>query len=180
MLRAITDTLTVHMREQLQASYRSLKAILSIFWAGTVEWSAQANRQLVFWQQVKFETLHAPILADVLGKSAELVVAIPSRFDSGKVSFLCQDASETASGGGMLIAVGDELVPVNPRFLAQFDQNESQNWRELRGIRWCMQAAKRITHRRVVFLCDNLSACLAVAHGSSNPVIQQEAEAIFL
>ena len=184
MLRAITAVLTVNMRQQLQNTCLSLKTILSVFWAGSVQWSAEAERQLQFWHQVEFENLSAPISADVLGKSAELVVEEPSRFNRDTVSIVCQDASDTASGGCVLTTSGGKLMPTDQWYLAEFADGliceESSTWREIMGILWCLRATARVTQSRIVFLCDNLSACLAVARGSANPRIQRIAEQIFL
>ena len=187
MLRSITAVLTARMRQQLQNVHLSLKVILNVFWAGTVAWSADAEGQLQFWRGVDFRSLSAPISADVLGKSVELLVDDPSRFSGENVSFLYQDASETAAGGGVLIRIGGQLVPVDrSMFLAEFSHEalglaeDSSTWREIKGIEWCMRATAHVTQQRIAFLCDNLSACLGVIHGSANPHIQKVAENIFL
>ena len=182
MLRAITQVLTENMRRQLQAPNLSLRAILSMFWSGTVAWSKDADRQLAFWARVPFETLSAPISADVLGKSAELLIRYPARFNPNAVSFACQDASETASGGGLLRVRGHELVHSDEIYLAEFDEDgckASSTWREIQGIQWCLRSMVRVTRQRIVFLCDNFSSCQAILRGSSIPRIQGVAESAF-
>ena len=90
------------MRQSLRATNLSLRIILNRFWAGTVEWSHDAQRQLDFWSKVCFLSLRAPISADVLGRTVELKFQYPADFNLRSVSFLFQDASETAAGGGVL------------------------------------------------------------------------------
>ena len=184
MFRSITQVLTANMRRQLQAPNLSLRAILSMFWSGTVVWFDDANRQLAWWAQVPFERLSAPISAEVVGKSAELLVRYPARFNSDEVSFACQDASETASGGGLLrVKVKDDkLVHSNSVYLAEFDEagsEASSTWREIKGMQWCLRSMVRITRERIVFLCDNFSSCQAILRGSSIPRIQGVADSIF-
>ena len=101
----------------------SLAVIINRFWAGTgVRWSAQADRQLQFWSGVHFESLSAPISADVIGVSIEQAFWYPERFYQRHVSFLFQDASQTAAGGGIMHMRGSELVPSDEMFLAEFSQ----------------------------------------------------------
>ena len=45
---------------------------------------------------------------------------------------------------------------------------------------WCIQATSHLTSSKVIFLCDNWSACQAIRRGSSTPHIQEVAESIFL
>ena len=184
MLRSVTAVLTSGMRESLRGSALSLRIILRRFWVGTVAWSHDAQRQLEFWSRVRFEDLCAPISADVLGRTAELKFHYPADFDQRTVSFLFQDASESASGGGMLVPRAGALVPASGSlFLGEFDHalsRTSSTMRELMGIKWCLEATLNITNPKVIFLCDNWSACQAICRGSSLPHIQNLAEAIFL
>ena len=184
MLRSVTAVLTSGMRESLRGSALSLKLILNRFWVGTVTWSNDAQRQLEFWSQVRFENLSAPISADVLGRAAELKFSYPADFNLRSVSFLFQDASDTATGGGVLVPSAGALIPADGSlFLAEFDHElarSSSTMRELIGIKWCLQAALSMTSPKVIFLCDNWSACQAICRGSSLPHIQNLAESIFL
>ena len=185
MLRAITAVLTREMRICLANNRLSLKAILNIYWSGTVPWTDAANRQLAFWSQVQFAQLSAPISADVLGRSAELLIEYPARFNTDNVSFLCQDASDTASGGGALRIIQGRLTVANLQFLAEFEchqQDASSTLREIMGVKWCVKAAAAagLTKKRIVFLVDNWSAYQAILLGSSVEQIQEVAEDIFL
>ena len=78
MTRDITAVLSMSMRKRLDSSFNSLRQILSAFWSGNVRWSPQAQYQLMFWKSVDFSSLRAPISADVLGKSAEIVFQRPT------------------------------------------------------------------------------------------------------
>ena len=183
MLRAVTEVLSVAMRRQLSNCSMSLKVILNTFWTGTVKWSQQAEKQLGFWSRVNFANLKAHISADVLGRSIELLFEYPSVFNNEDVSFLAQDASETASGGGILLPSRGELWFQRELFLAEFDDDmvgASSTLRELMGIVWCIRATALVTQTKLVFMCDNRSACQAILRGSAVPAIQRVAEEIFL
>ena len=68
-------------------------------------------------------------------------------------------------------------------FLAEFCDSlarSSSTKRELMGIKWCLEATRHLTKSKVIFLCDNWSACQAICRGSSVPHIQDLAESIFL
>ena len=99
------------------------------------------------------------------------------------VSFLYQDASATAPGGGFLRFNGERLVPCDDLFLALFTVHESESsstLRELLGILECLRATGAKAKNRIVFACDNRQAVRAIKFGSSNPLIQRAAEAILM
>ena len=183
MLRSVTDVLATTMRIKLSSLRMPLKVILNMFWAGTVSWSHEAQRQLEFWCKVDFASLRAHISADVLGRSVELLFEYPANFDCQAVSFLAQDASETASGGGLILPTWEGLRFQEQLFLAEFGRDmvgSSSTLRELLGIVWCIRATAHITRSKLVFLCDNRSACQAILRGSAKRPIQKLAEEIFL
>ena len=97
MVRSITAVLTSSLKGQIPLSRMPLSHIVNRFWHGTVEWTQSAQLQLDFWSEVDFES---PISADVLGRAADSTIWYPQDFDHTKVSFLAQDASGVASGGG--------------------------------------------------------------------------------
>ena len=114
----------------------------------------------------------------------ELRFSYPADFDCRAVSFLFQDASDSATGGGTLTPCAGALVPHQQNlFLTEFDRTlarSSSTLRELMGVMWCLQATRHLTKSKVIFLCDNWSACQAICRGSSVPCIQELAESIFL
>ena len=182
MVRAITATLSDGLKCKISAEHLSLAVIINRFWSGTVKWTTAANRQLQFWSGVAFEKLSAPISADVLGLSIEQAFWYPRRFNHHAVSFLFQDASATASGGGVLHMVNGALSPSPELFLAIFSPSQSQfssTLRELLGILWCIKSTRDETKPRIVFICDNWQSCRAVLRGSRVPEIQEVAECIF-
>ena len=182
MVRAITATLSNCLRHSMNTENLSLAIIINRFWAGTVRWSAAADRQLQFWSQVHFETLSAPISADVIGMSIEQAFWYPQRFDQRHVSFLFQDASLTASGGGIMYMRDNMLIPSDELFLAEFSNDQqlfSSTLRELLGILWCLMATNGKTKPRIIFICDNWQTCRAIRRGSRIPAIQNVAERIF-
>ena len=124
------------------------------------------------------------LVCDVLGRTAELRFQYPADFDRRTVSFLFQDASDSATGGGVLVPSAGALLPAAQNlFLAEFDSDlsrSSSTMRELTGIKWCLQATLGMTSSKVIFLCDNRSACQTICRGSSLPHVQALAEAIFL
>ena len=66
--------------------------------------------------------LRASISADVLGRTAELRFQYPAEFNLREVSFLFQDASESATGGDILTPSAGSLMPATQNlFLAQFN-----------------------------------------------------------
>ena len=120
MVRAITATLADGLRSCIDIFNRPLSWIMNRFWSGTIRWSTDADRQLSFWEKVRFRGLSAPISADVLGMSVERSFWYPADFNSDNVSFLFQDALEFASGGGMMHVVDGLLQPSGHLFLAEF------------------------------------------------------------
>ena len=160
MTRNIISVLSVSMRQQrLDSSHRSLKQILSAFWSGAVRWSSQAHSQLLFWKTVDFLSLRAPISADVLGKSAELVFQFPAYLNTDSTTLLCQDASATASGGGIVSRQDNKLYfKPNHLYLSRFSGEEaadSSTYREILGIWRCLLAIGHLTKTKIIFACDN-------------------------
>ena len=183
MVRAITATLSDGLRNDMSALNLPLALIVNRFWSGTVRWSDAAEKQLRFWENVRFFGLSAPISADVMGLHIERSFWYPADFDNRNVSFLFQDASAVAAGGGLLHVHGGLLRPIGDMFLAEFSKLQckfSSTLRELLGILWCLRATKRCTRYRVVFICDNWQSCRAILRGSRVPAIQAVAESIFL
>ena len=182
MTRNIISLLSAEMRMKLSSSSRSLKRILSTFWSGTVKWSDAANEQLRFWKSVDFTSLQAPISADVLGKSAELVFKYPAYLSASDTSILCQDASGSASGGGFLDRAGNLMRPAPELYLSQFSLAErlaSSTLREILGILRCLVATERSSKAKIIFACDNLQSVRAIKYGSRIPSIQRVARDIF-
>ena len=182
MVRAITATLSDGLKTRMSFEHFSLAVIVNRFWSGTVRWSPAADRQLRFWESVTFEDLSAHISADVLGLSIEQAFWYPQRFNHDAVSFLFQDASATASGGGIIRLVGGSFVPSDDLFLAAFTLAQSQfssTLRELLGILWCIVSTRDGTKTRIVIICDNWQSCRAILRGSRVPEIQAIAERIF-
>ena len=127
MVRSITDTLAVGIREKITHWDRiPLKTILTKFWSGSVRWTAAAQQQLDFWSEVDFLSLEAPISRDVLGKSLEAVFTRPWIIDHTNVACLFQDASQTAAGGGRLVPGETTMLPTQDIFLAMFSAMEQQ------------------------------------------------------
>ena len=182
MVRAITATLSDGLRADMDVLHLPLAMIVNRFWSGTVRWSLAADRQLCFWEGVQFFGLSAPISADVLGLSVEQAFWYPSDYNLDNVSFLFQDASAYAAGGGAMHVVNGVLVPTGRIFLAEFlawQKLLSSTLRELYGILWCVRATAGSTKYRIVFICDNWQSCRAILRGSRVPEIQQVAEQIF-
>ena len=182
MTRDIIAVLTAQMRESLHGKDLPLYILLSRFWNGTVKWTHRAQIQLLFWASVHFELLEAPISADVLGKVVEATFSHPGCHDPTQVSLLCQDASNTASGGGRLEWNGNNFVFVS-FFLAIFSAVQaeySSTLRELLGILWCLQSTALTTKSFIIFACDNWQSCEAIRKGSRIPAIQLVAQAIFI
>lgn len=183
MVRSITATLADALRHSMDIFNLPLSYIINRFWSGTVRWSDAADRQLRFWERVFFKGLSAPISADVMGLSVERSFWYPADFNVREVSFLFQDASATASGGGMLRLVDGTLQAVRDLFLAEFSREQkrfSSTLRELLGMLWWVRATRDRTKHRLVFICDNLQSCRAVLRGSRVAAIQLVAEEIFL
>jgi len=182
MVRSMTAVLTAGIRCEMDAADLSLVKILNRFWSGTVQWSADASRQLEFWSKVDFSRVSAPISADVLGLAIEQAFWYPAEFAHDAVSVLCQDASATASGGGIVNRVNGAWLPDAKLFLAEFTLAEaamSSTLRELLGILWCIQATAHSTKAKLIFLCDNWQSCRAILRGSRVHAIQMVAEEIF-
>ena len=181
MLRSVTAVLACSIRSVLQWSNVPLATLLSRFWSGSVQWTSAAQGQLNFWRSVDFGRLCAPISSDVLGKAVEAVVHYPDMVDFSSVSFLYQDASALAAGGGFLRIENGRLVPCKELFLALFNSQESQSsstLRELLGILGCLVSTDAASKSKIIFACDNLQAVDAIKLGSRNPLIQMAAEAI--
>lgn len=182
MTRDIIAVLSRSMKRSIHFGSRPLKAILAAFWSGTVRWDAAAQRQLNFWSMVCFAELRAPISADVLGKSIELIFRYPRYVNWSDTSILFQDASATASGGGMLRPTSTGLCASKRIFLAMFNSQESEEsstLREILGILNCLQATANSSKRKIIFACDNFQTVQAIKYGSKNPAIQFVAEMIF-
>ena len=183
MTRAITATLSTGIRSAITPGSIPLKRLLARFWSGSVVWTPQADKQLTFWSSVDFLALEAPISADVLGKSAEAQFQRPSLLDDSQVTTLFQDASATASGGG--IWHPDHLHTRPERLhiyeFSTYEAGQSSTFREILGIFKCLISMNTSLTgvRRVLFGCDNWSSVSAVKFGSRNPVIQTIAEKIF-
>ena len=182
MARAITAVLTSGLNKGMLVRDMPLKTIVNRFWAGTVAWTQEADHQLAFWAKVCFENLSAPISADVLGIAVEQAFWYPERFNAPSMSFLFQDASATASGGGFMQMVDGVLQPGEDLFLAEFSAEQaewSSTLRELLGMLWCLRATGRLSKQRIVFICDNWQSCRAILRGSRVQQIQRVAELIF-
>ena len=183
MVRSITAVLTTSLKGQIALSNMPLSHIVNRFWHGTVKWSRQAQSQLDFWSKVDFNALSAPISADVLGRAAENTVWYPESFDHSAISVLAQDASGTASGGGVLFMEGGKMMHQQDLFLAEFDHFQqllSSTLRELLGILWCLKATSPRSKKRIIFVCDNWQSCRAILMGSRIKAIQRVAQEIFL
>ena len=182
MTRQIVAVLSKSMRRKLSSPRMSLKAILAAFWSGTVKWSALAQVQLRFWSRVRYLLLRSPISADVLGKAIELTFDYPTFVESKHVSVMYQDASATASGGGILARKGFRWTHRDELFLSQFSALESElssTLREILGILRCLMATEQASKFKIIFACDNLQSVQAIKYGSSVPEIQQVACDIF-
>ena len=183
MTRNIISVLSISMRHRLETSSLSLKQILNAFWSGSVRWSTHAQSQLHFWKSIDFLSLSAPISADVLGKSAELVFQYPAYLRTDNVTLLCQDASATASGGGIITPHDNKLqFRPEPLYISRFypdEEEESSTYREILGIWRCLLSIGHLAKARIIFACDNYQTVLAVKFGSRNPKIQQIAQWIF-
>lgn len=183
MVRAITATLSDGLRADMDALHLPLAWIVNRFWSGCVRWSEAADRQLRFWEGIRFFGLSAPISADVLGLSVERAFWYPADFNLDNVSFLFQDASAFAVGGGAMHVVDGALAPTGRIFLAEFTRQQrrlSSTLRELYGILWTARAMADSAKYRFVFICDNLQSCRAILRGSRVPEIQWVAEQIFI
>ena len=182
MCRALIAVLTNEMRRALDVDNMRLSSILAMFWSGTVCWSIDAQRCLAFWADVDFGRLRSPISADVLGKSIESVFDNPAIAQHANISILCQDASATAAGGG-IVRLRHGLLSLDPQlFLAMFSHElceASSTLRELVGILMCLWSTERKTRQRIVFACDNYQSVQAILLGSRIPVIQFVADLIF-
>ena len=182
MTRSITDTLTTGIRSAVRLKRMPLRRLLARFWSGSVKWTEQANRQLKFWSTVDFSALKAPISADVLGKSAEAQFHRPETLDERQVSMLFQDASETASAGGIWNTAHNSQVRIPRHYLYEFSNREamqSSTFREITGILKCLISMNPLITKRVLFACDNWSSVSAVKFGSRNWLIQSVSEKIF-
>ena len=122
MVRAITAVLTQGLHCRMRASRLTLSMIMNRFWSGSVKWSSAASHQLDFWSLVKFVGLSAHISADILGVAVEQAFWYPSDLNPDNVSFLAQDASATASGGGLMHMLDGALHLDAELFLAEFTQ----------------------------------------------------------
>ena len=183
MVRSLTHLLTKGLKLEVDIGDLPLVRIMNRFWSGSVEWSEAASQQLNFWSRVNFRSLRAQISADVMGLIVEQTFFYPADFNSEEVSFLFQDASAWAAGGGELVFLNGQLVPGPGLFLAEFSEllsSESSTLRELVGILWCLIATARSTKTKLVFICDNEQSCRAILRGSRVPQIQRVAEAIFM
>ena len=183
MTRAITATLSTGIRSVITPGSMPLKRLLARFWSGSVEWTEQADKQLTFWSNVDFLALEAPISADVLGKSAEAQFRRPSLLDNNQVAMLFQDASATASGGGVWSPNDPRARPERLHIyeFSTYEAQQSSTFREILGIFKCLISMNTTLTglRRVLFGCDNWSSVSAVKFGSRNPAIQTIAEKIF-
>ena len=103
-------------------------------------------------------------------------------FNHSEISFLFQDASETAAGGGMMAMIEGQWRPIGDMFLAEFSWSQSElssTLRELLNILWCIRAIAHHVKPRLVFICDNWQSCRAILRGSRILAIQRLAEEIF-
>ena len=184
MTRDIIGVLSTAMRAKIAImSKRSLKQILNAFWSGHVQWSEKAHSQLLFWRSVQFRKLRASISSDVLGKAVELVFRYPGYLSHHDMSLLYQDASATASGGGLLRRNGNDIRPSRQLYLSRFSRLEtkrSSTLREILGILRCLIATEAVSKSRIGFACDNLQSVNAIKFGSRIPEIQRIAEDIFI
>ena len=183
MVRAITACLTSTMRHCIMEEDAPLKFILASFWKGTVRWSKRAQEQLDFWRSLDLSALRSHISADVIGKILEHAFDYPQLIDTRSVSALFQDASGSASGGGIAVVVRGRWVARKELFLAMFTRDQceySSTLRELLGILWCLQSMQHATRTKIVFACDNWQSVEAIKRGSRILVIQLVAEQIFL
>ena len=182
MTRDMIAVLSRAMKTAVRFGKRPLKAIMAAVWSGTVRWDSAAQRVLNFWSRVNFIKLSAPISADVLGRSIELVFKYPAYVQHSDTSILFQDASGTASGGGILHLSGADLRPSEQIFLVMFDELEkegSSTLREILGVLQCLRATKDSTKVKIIFACDNFQTVQAIKFGSRNQAIQYVAELIF-
>ena len=184
MTRSITDTLATGIRSAVNMQRMPLRRLLARFWSGTITWTKQANQQLDFWSQVNFRNLHAPISADVLGKSAEAQFHRPHvgiLMDPRSVTMLYQDASEAASGGGIWNPFDAQqgLATLHLYKFSAYEAEQSSTFREIWGILKCLTSLNPLITKRVLFACDNWSSVSAVKFGSKTRAIQKIAEQIF-
>ena len=168
----------------------SLKRILAAFWDGDVQWTTEAEADLLFWCRVDFANLSAPISADTLAVMLENVYLDPSAFDLSGISFLASDASETACGGGHVLAGGGggdgpggfRLDPSAAFFspLARRLLDTASAIREAVAILWMLRALERSLLRRVVVFCDSLTTCRAIVRGSRSVQLHAVVRDIFI
>lgn len=200
MARSMTACISDRLRIDLLASLPNFLAFMAVvrrFWSGPVTWSQAADRELEFWLCVDFRSLRSSVSADIQGQIADAAFARPTALSVHSITWLAQDASGTASGGGRISPSSNGFKFSRDVYFASFDafqRSLSSTVRELLGTFWLLQGFERqlvpvqlpdrLRNRRaapgrIIIACDNMNTVEAIKLGSPTKPVQEIAAAIF-
>ena len=186
MCRAMIRTLAVmlqapHVR---YASKVDLRWLLKVAWRGTVLWTVEAHKELIFWSEVMWEVLWSPMGYDIL------LAGIADSVKHARVSdlhesvlFIASDASDIAVGGGVFKPIGEGTFQCNYAYhhtIRPGLRDAASALRELEGILDTLIAANPPKGARVVAIIDNESVFHILDHGSKVLELHDLAKFCFL
>ena len=156
---------------QGEKDVHKLKRLLKrVWWGGEVIWTEEAHRELMFWLQIDFSKLSAPISYDAVGKELSAWVASPA---TGKLSpgvrVFAVDTSDTMSGGAEFIKEGELWRMTGAGMAVRLGPEEvltSSTLRELLGVKRLDLALVPLTCKKLIVLLDSMAAVHCLLNGS--------------
>ena len=186
MTRGLIRTLAVMLRvPELRGvdDPKRLSYLLRRVWGGVVLWTTEAHNDILFWRQVCFAQLSAPISHDANSADVASWVLNPSTGSvASDVSVFAVDTSNIASGGGEFIRDG-QLWRVRNKMVVQLRDDEieeSSTFRELTGTDRLDLAVIPDSCKKAVVGMDAMASVQCLLNGSRVEILQRIVRRIFL
>jgi hypothetical protein len=176
-IRALAKAMRVRIKDF------TLAKLLRQFWKGSVPWTPDMERELVFWENFDFRVKSSLISRDFVMKKIAQQLRKPDGSLQPDVQVIVQDASELASGMqrmrlekcGRWVTVEASMV-----YFSVVEKEYSSTLREILGSLWALEALLLPHNSKVILPCDNFNTILAIKRGSRNPEIHAAAIKIYM
>ena len=186
MARAMIRTITVMLGESEavgESDLQKLKQILRRVWGGNVVWTVQAQEELLFWLQVDFRKLSAPVSHDAWSDKVTAWVISPKTGEmASDVRVFAVDTSDSMSGGGEFVRDG-ELWRMKGAMAVKLTPEEvlgSSTLRELLGVQRLDLSLAPRSANKIILPLDSQAAVSCLLRGSKVKVLQRVVRQIFL
>lgn len=170
----------LHVRDRFR-----LKVLLKRTWSVDAIWSVAAEKELRFWELVRFEDLWAPMRQwDLLPDARDCLVRPRCGRLNPRVEVFASDSSDTATGGAQFVVTDGRLMARPDRMmvvpLTEVGLEESSTYREMEGLCKLEFSLVHPACRRLFFLVDSIASMLGLLRGSRLEKLNAFAKILFL